>query len=80
MYFFAFNSPTNRCDNYGDRVYSFRDITWFATVYIADRSYDTAIAEQCSVRHYVKCRIECLPRRAISDMSVVVVSLKYAVI
>jgi len=78
MFLFVFNSPTNWCKNYGDRPYSFRDITRFATVYFADRSYDTASAAQCSVRNYVTRRVECLPLRAIADMSVVVVPLKCA--
>jgi len=78
MFLFVFNSPTNWCKNYGDRSYSFRDITRFATVYFADRSYDTASAAQCSVKNYVTRRLECLPLGAVADISVVVVPLKCA--
>jgi len=52
-------------------VYSFRDITRFATVYYADRLHS-------SVRNYVTCQIACLPRRAVADVSIVVVPFKCA--
>jgi len=78
MFFFVLNSPTNWCKIYGDRSYSVQYITRFATVFFADRSYDTASAAQCSVRNYVTRPVECLPLRAIAYMSVVVVPLKCA--
>jgi len=73
MFLFVFNSPTEWCKNYGDRSYSFRDITRFATVYFAVRSYDTITYGQCSAlqRHqalrHTKSR---LLRKAIADVSV----------
>jgi len=55
MYLFVFNSPTNWCKNYGERVCSFRVTMRFATMYFADRSHS-------SVRNYVTYQMECLPR------------------
>jgi len=38
MHLFDFNSPKRWCKIYTGRIYSFGDITWFATPYFADRS------------------------------------------
>jgi len=42
MYLFVFNSPTRWCKIYAGRIYSFWDITRFATPYFADRSARSA--------------------------------------